>query len=365
MIVANLIKSMEAGVSWALPMGEPDSKTDETFYDTSKLTADEREQARAATSGQTVPEGSIFLVNADPDSAGFDVFVCPDTGAEGVARAKAVVSVFEDHLRKKKIAIDTVVIPGCGSSPVGAAALGKTVALAIGKPVAAIVAGRGSMDQWCEVVSGGMLMAPTARLLNLFDKPLEYMVSANPLAREWARTCTRELVDAIHEAATLVELLKGRLLTDTKAGFKLNDAARRSLDMIVSHSKGNWAVQTALLNFELDVAESIERPAAVDRRIDVVTFGNWVDLPDQDELVKTLFHYHQFVGTHDKLALFNSPSLAMARLMLGMQLDTVRPTDHSRDPDEMMLYGCDHNLIEAKDDHMPIERLIPAIRAAG
>jgi len=31
----------------------------------------------------------------------------------------------------------------------------------------------------------------------------------------------------------------------------------------------------------------------------------------------------------------------------------------------MMFFGRDHNLVQSKDDHMPIEKLIPAIRAAG
>ncbi len=365
MLVAKLIKGMETEVNRFWLMGKSDAETDEQFYDTAKLTQDERHQAFVATTAQTVPEGSIFLVNADPESKGFDVFICADPGIEGAARAKAVVEAFEEHILKEKITIDTVVIPGCGSSPVGAAALGKTVALAIGKPVAAIVAGQGAMDKWCEALSGGMLMGPTAKLLNFFDKPLEYMVKANPFARDWARSCTRELIDAIHEAGTLVELLKGRLLSKAAGGFTLNDAATRNLDMIVSHSKGNWAVQAALLNFEFDLAERIERPAAVDKRIDVVTFGNWVDLPDQDKLVKDLFHYHQFMGTHDKLAMLNSPSLALARLLFGIQLDTMKPADHTRDPDEMMFFGRDHNLVQSKDDHMPIETLIPAIRAAS
>jgi hypothetical protein len=364
MFVAKLIKGMETGVNRFWLMGNSDAETDEMFYDTAKLTQGEREQALVATSAQTALEGSIFLVDADPESTGFDVFICADPGFEGAARAKAVVQAFEDHLTANKISIDTVVVPGCGSSPVGAAALGKTVALSIGKPVAAIVAGQGAMDKWCEAMSGGMLMGPTAKLLNAFDKPLEFLVKANPYARDWARACTRELIDAIHEAGTLVELLKGRLLGKTAGGFKLNDAVTRSLDMIVSHSKGNWAVQAALLSFEFDVAERIERPVTVDKRIDVVTFGNWVDLPDQDELVKELFHYHQFIGTHDKLAMLNSPSLALARLLFNMELDTMRPTDHTRDPDEMMFFGRDHNLVQSKDDHMPIEKLIPAIRAS-
>jgi len=365
MIVAKLIKRMETEVNRFWLMGKSDAETDEMFYDTAKLTQGERHQAFVATSAQTVPEGSIFLVNADPESTGFEVFICTDPAVEGAARAKAVVKAFEEHVAAKKIAIDTVVIPGCGSSPVGAAALGKSVALSLGKPVAAIVAGQGAMDKWCEALSGGMLMGPTAKLLNFFDKPMEYMVKVNPFARDWARSCTRELIDAICEAGTLVELLKGRLLSKTGGGFTLNDAKTRKLDMIVSHSKGNWAVQAALLNFEFDVAERIERPATIDKRIDVVTFGNWVDLPDQDELVKELFHYHQFIGTHDKLAMLNSPSLALAKLLFNMQLDTMKPADHTRDADEMLFFGRDHNLVQSKDDHMPIEKLIPAIRAAS
>ena len=365
MLVANLIKGLETGVNQFWPMGGPDAETDEKFYDTAKLTQHEREQALAVTAAQSVPEGSIFLVNADPESTGFDIFTCADQGVQGAARAAAVVRTFNDYLCHNNIDIDTVVIPGCGSSPVGAAALGKTVALSIGKPVAAIVAGQGAMDKWCEAMSGGMLMGPTAKLLNFLDKPLEYMVTVNPYARDWAHTCTLELIDAIHEAATLVELLKSRLLSDAKVGFHLNDAATRNLDMIVSHSKGNWAVQAALLNFEFEFANQIQPPVAIDKRIDVVTFGNWVALPDQEKLIKELFHYHQFVGTHDKLALLNSPSLAIARLVFGMQLDTMRPADHARDPDEMMFYGRDHNLVESKEDHMPIEKLIPAIRAAA
>ena len=42
----------------------------------------------------------------------------------------------------------------------------------------------------------------------------------------------------------------------------------------------------------------------------------------------------------------------------------MKPADHTRDPDEMMFFARGHNLVQSKEDHMPIETLIPAIRAA-
>ncbi len=117
----------------------------------------------------------------------------------------------------------------------------RDAAAALGKPLATIAVGQDAMDIWCEAMSGRMPMGPTARLLNAFDKRLELMVKANPYTLNWARDDTREVIDAIHEAGTLIELLKGRLLGMAAGGFKLIDAATRNFDTIVSHSKGNRA----------------------------------------------------------------------------------------------------------------------------
>ena len=272
------------------------------------------------------------------------------------------MSLFERHLNSNpKNVARTVVVPGCGSSPIGAAAFAKTVAEAIGRPVAAIVSGHGAMDKWCEVLSGGMLMGPAAQMLTAFGKPLEILVRMNPFALHWARVCARELTDAIPEAATLVELLKRRLVDDNGSAFVLRVAAEWELDMIVSHSKGNWAVQAALLDFELDVAERITPLDAVDGHVDVVTFGTWIDLPDQNPLVRDLFHYHRYLGTHDPLTLLNSSSWAMARLVFARQFDAIRDAGQVQSPYEMFLAGCGHDRVETNDNHIPIERLLPAI----
>jgi hypothetical protein len=363
MVFANLIEGMDTAVNRFWLMGRSDSETDETFYDAARLTDEERNQADAATAAQTTPEGSILLVEPGTKTHGFRGFTCTDPSLRGEARAKNVVDLFERYLGSNpKNVARTVVVPGCGSSPVGAAALGKTVAEAIGRPVAAIVAGNGAVDKWCEALSGGMLMGPAANMLSAFGRPLEFLVRMNPFVLHWAKACARELTDAIPEAATLFELLRRRLVDETSDRMVLSDAAEWKFDMIVSHSKGNWAVHAALLQFELDVAERIEPPVAVGGHIDVVTFGAWVDLPDQNRLVRDLFHYHRYLGSHDPLALLNSSSWALARLVFARQFDAIRAAAPSGNPQEPFLVGCGHNPVESNDNHMPIERLPPEIR---
>ena len=192
MIFANLIKGMDTAFNQFGLTGPSDVETDEMIYDTAKLTDGERKQADAAMSAQSAPEGSILLLEPGSRTRGFKVFACADPSLQGEDRARIIVSLFERHLNSNpKNVARTVVVPGCGSSPVGAAAFAKIVAEAIGRPVAAIVSGHGAMDKWCEVLSGGMLMGPTAQMLNAFGKPLEFLVRMNPFVLHWARACAR------------------------------------------------------------------------------------------------------------------------------------------------------------------------------
>jgi hypothetical protein len=369
----SLIKMYENAFNMVGRPKSPD-KADEYFYDTDELSASERDQALLLLAKQEAAEGSIFILYPDncfnlysgqrPDR--FDV-VYADEGLTGRKRGEAVVRDFEAFLKEHpKVAIDTVVIPGCGSSPLGAAALGKAVAEIIQKPVAAIVAGEGAFDMWMEAGSGGTLMAPMANALNAFDKVLELTVKTNPMAKAWAQMYIRELAESMHEAATLYALLKTRLVDEK---FVLRDRKARELDMIVSHSKGNWNVMVALLNFEFDLADKITksnpREVKVERRIDVVTFGNPVDLPDEHEMMKTLFHYHQFAGTNDLLMAINSSKTLISRILMEGKVHPNRPFDPSEDPDVRLFAGCRHNLIKNREDHMPIEDILPAIRKAA
>jgi hypothetical protein len=342
-------------------VGRPKSpaKADERFYDTEEdnLSREERQQAMALLAEQKAAEGSIFILY--PNEKKFDE-LCADRLSSARERGEAVANLLNAH----KVAIDTVVIPGCGSSPLGTAAFGKSVAKITGKPVAAIVAGQGSFDMWMEAASGGTLMAPMANTLNAFDKALELIVQVNPMAKAWAQMYVRDLVNTMHEAATLYALLKTRLVDEK---FVLRDPPARGLDMIVSHSKGNWNVLVALLNFEFELAEKIaenNRGVKVEKRIDVVTFGNPVDLPNLHDMMKMLFHYHQFAGTNDPLMALNSSKTLISQIWMAGKV-TDKSFDPKEDPDMWLFRGRSHNLIKNREDHMPIEDILPAIRPAA
>jgi hypothetical protein len=357
--LAAMIQNFEDAAKVSLPFFRArDPDYDAHFYDTALLTGGEREQAYASTA----PEGSIVIVQPGSESVGFDVCACPDEDLGGEARAREVVALFDAYCsRNPRSAIHTVVIPGCGSSPVGAVALAKTAANALGQPVAGIISGRGQLDTMFEVASGGMLMGPMARFFSFIHPALQVLAQTGKFAT-WARHETRELCSVIHEAATLLALLRARVIIKDETGIALRPAHERGLQMIVGHSKANWAVLVALLNFELDIVRRLRRPTSVDRHIDVVTFGNPVDLPDAEPFMQEIFHYHQFMGSRDILAMMN----VLPQMWMGWYWSRKcgEPTAKNcvTNPDERLIPGCEHNLIAANPTHMPIERLLPLIR---
>lgn len=373
MFLPTFIKLAENGVGMLPRPATSAAKVDEAYYDTEKLTKGERQQAMALLAEQNVPEGSIFIVSSGKKGS-FDLVPDPEdeeknseidwSALHGRRRAEKVVEKF--LVNSDWADIETVVIPGCGSSPLGAAALAKSVAEIYktddsDQTVAAIVAGQGAFDQWLEATSGGLLMAPMANALNALDPLIESIAKVN---LDGAKIYVDELIDAIHEAATLYALLKARLV----------DGTFKKLNMIVSHSKGNWAVLAALLALELELPE-LERAGKLrdpEQRIAVVTFGNPVNLPDMNPIMKKLFHYHQFVGADDKLA--NNCSMRAWELHLSgdEKLDPHNPVfDPKADPDERMFADTEHHLFakpdpetgeELKPYHMPIKQILPQIR---
>ncbi len=373
MFLPTFIKLAENGVNMLSRPATSAAKLDEAYYPTENLTKGERQQAMALLAEQNVPEGSIFIVSSGKKGS-FDLVPDPE---EKKANSETDWSTLQGRERGEKVVekflknsdwadIETVVIPGCGSSPLGAAALAKSVAEIYktdgsDKAVAAIIAGQGAFDQWLEAASGGMLMAPMANALNALDPILEFTAKVNPIA---AKMYVNDLIEAIHESATLFALLKARLV----------DGTLKKLNMVVSHSKGNWAVLVALLALEMELTElenagKLKEPG---QRIAIVTFGNPVDLPDMHPAMKKLFHYHQFVGAVDKLA-HNTSMKAWKLHFNGDEiLDPHEPAfDPNADPNERMLADTEHHLFakidpetreELKPFHMPIKQILPQIR---
>nr|VFK53753.1 MAG: hypothetical protein BECKTUN1418F_GA0071002_102811 [Candidatus Kentron sp. TUN]VFK61547.1 MAG: hypothetical protein BECKTUN1418E_GA0071001_10683 [Candidatus Kentron sp. TUN] len=173
-------------------------------------------------------------------------------------------------------------IPGNATSALGAAAFAKTVANDLGKATAAIVTGQGPLDQLMETLSGGMFMAPTAQVTHTLDGVLELSM-LNPFARGIAARSIQDMTRSVHEAAVLFEILKDQMLEQTGTGVAFRAPNSRKLRMIVGHSKGNWAILTALLNFELNIVCDLSKPGATEPKVDIVTLGNWVNLPDMNK----------------------------------------------------------------------------------
>jgi hypothetical protein len=377
MFLPSVIKFMENGLNMMSKPGTSAAQVDEMFYDTEKLSPEERRQAMALLGEQKLPEGSIFVMEPGEDRKSFGVV--PDPGDDkgkiasecnelgGRERGAKIVELFLQS--EEWPDIETVVLPGNASSPLGTAAFGKSVAEIIseiirktdgeakeGKKVAAIVVGQGAFDQWMESTSGGMLMAPTANFLNAWNPFLEPIARLNPPG---AAKYVDEFLDAMHDAATLYALLKARFVEKDKNNEKHKF---EKLNMIVSHSKGNWAVLAALLAFELDLLDLADKP---EKPIKVVTFCNPVALPDMKEEMKAFFQYFQFFGGDDFLAHNCSARAWTYRLTRADNLNADNPVfEITDDPVELMVVGAGHHLSrnEAfKEHHMPIDKILPPI----
>ena len=404
MLLPSLLKFAEnrLNLSWGLGTSRPGTSLaewDNEFYPTDELTRYERRQAMALLAELNLPEGSIFVMEPDkPDPKAF-FKVVPDPDPEepeeegktardlsklgGISRGAKIVELLK---KEKHDDFDTVVITGNASSPLGSAALGKMVAKLYTTKVASIVAGQGAVD-WAMESSSGMLLSPMANMLNTFDTfdPM-FERLAQAFGTSGVDLYVRGFVDAMPDAGTLYALLKARLL----------EGQFEKLNMIVSHSKGNWAVLAALLAFELELENTEKKPRWP---IDVVTFGNPVHLPDmKTKKMKNFFTYFQFVGEVDLLAHFNSlgpwgrtwmlhvPSSMLEKLQATGAEKLLDPEDPRFDRSnadetgllELMVARTGHRLSKCAGDdlklcsglmmvergacRMPIEKILPQIR---
>ena len=359
MFLADMVATVESAMKPFIPT-TVDAKYDEKYYDTEQLTDNER--AQVYKTDFAAPEGSILVVEHGPKTRGVKLYKAADPLARGEGLAKGVLEAFKADPANADI--DTFVIPGNATSPVGAAAFAKTVANDLGKTVAAIVTGRGSVDSLFETISGGLLMAPAAKMVHALDDALELSVRFNPLAKGMITRDVQDMTRSVHETATLFEILKDQMVKQTETGLVFRVPEERKLKMVIGHSKGNWAILTALLNFELSIAGELPLPQAIEPKVDIVTLGNWVNLPNMNPRMLELFHYHQFVGTRDVPAMLAS-TRGYAQLALQGRFAKGEPVDHSRNPDEYLYVGCEHALQEGDEPGtgpgLPLNAILKAI----
>ncbi|QEK11427.1 hypothetical protein FQB35_03035 [Crassaminicella thermophila] len=167
-----------------------------------------------------------------------------------------------DDLLKDHEEIDTIVITGVGSSIFGTAALAKTVANVLMKPVAGIVSGYGSLDLIQEAVEGYYKIVQKTITSTLFNKQEIY-------------------VKGVKDSEVLIELLE-----------KNSDRMK----MLVGHSKGALSIANALFGLENKLIK-------IDRNIEIVTFSCPVHLPKSYKNIRQyLGFFDWFLGPVNKTA---------------------------------------------------------------
>ncbi|MFM7404385.1 MAG: hypothetical protein ACKO1N_09945 [Erythrobacter sp.] len=187
-----------------------------------------------------------------------------------------------------------ITVAGVGSSAVGAAALARNVADALGAPVLAVVSGHGMGDLASEAMGGFFLFGGLNALRHGFaslERTMDAMTWMLPKgSRPWLGNFDPGQSFQLSRYSKDVKALTGLL------------AERVETDLLVGHSKGNLVISEALYALK---SQHKARFAAMVRDLRVVTFGARIAMPSD---VKTVV---DVMGEMDTLGDFNSrPDIA-------------------------------------------------------
>lgn len=177
--------------------------------------------------------------------------------------------------------VRALAVAGVGSSALGAAALARNVADAVGGPVAALVSGYGLSDVATEALGGWFWFGGLNVLRHAFE-PLDRATKLLTLSEMGQTAGTPEwYARTSRDTATLIELL-GR--TDVR------------IPLLVGHSKGNLVISEALY-----ALQEQEKLAELARRSAIVTISAKVGMP-------TAFASRVFdvMGEEDMFGMLNS-----------------------------------------------------------
>ncbi|MCF4167675.1 hypothetical protein L2U69_18665 [Zavarzinia compransoris] len=245
---------------WFAPIWLRNTALDELYYDVETIPPDERDDLSALAAR----EGTILLV--------------PPSGA-GPVRPFATADEFAAG---GGIGIRAIAVAGVGSTALGAAALARNVADAIGEPVAAVVSGYGYGDLPAEMLGGFFLFGTMNSLRHLYDI---------------GRRLTRQAIAGSDAFGDLEDDFLAHISPDTRMLADLLCDPRFSFDLLVGHSKGNLVISEALYSlmehFPVEVA-------ALAGRATIVTLAAIVSMP-------SIFHrVIDVIGSMDVLGAVNS-----------------------------------------------------------
>jgi hypothetical protein len=227
--------------------GSDNSALDALFYDVEILSREERQQL--VQPGKV--EGMILEVGPSWEPA---LRVWPSLArCEGLARRYRAITV-----------------AGVGSSAIGAAALARNVADALGEKVLAVVSGHGLGDLASEAMGGFFLFGGVNAMrhgVNSMSRTAEALRTINPWlpAPRWVPP----------DPAQGFQI--ARYSKDVKALARLL-SREVECDFVVGHSKGNLVISEALYTLRTRHPERFERIA---QDITILTFGARIAMPTE------------------------------------------------------------------------------------
>lgn len=256
---------------------------DRVFYDVDALAPAEVEWLAQ----HVTPEGRILLVPPHGDGA-----LAAFTPLEFIDAQRAALRA------------DCLVVPGVGSSALGAAALARDVANHLGRPVAAIVAGFGMADLMSEALGGWLVLgarnAARDAIARLFD--------ALELRDHVRDQASHEDIKARLRKANLEDSRFIYGSPDSTALLQILLALGSRVRLLVGHSKGNYSVENALEGW---VATAAATGGQVNTDLRVVTLGAVVHFP-------AAFHaVTQVIGGEDVFGMINSRPLVPHTVLPG------------------------------------------------
>lgn len=217
-----------------------------------------------------------------------------------------------------------ITVAGVGSSALGAAALGRNVADAVGGPVLAVVSGHGMSDLTGEAMGGFFLFGGINALRHgaaAVERSMQTMGWMWPWLKPDAFDPAQgfALARFSKDVVALEAMLSGRVETD----------------LLVGHSKGNLVISEALYAVRRNQPD---RFAALARQVRVVTFGARIAMPP--EIAKVI----DVMGTKDRLGELNSrPDIAV----------------------DISVPGADHHTNTRLPDHLPVTRVLKEVLAGA
>lgn len=247
---------------------------DALFYDVPALTDDER----AYLSRNLLAQGTVLIVQ-------------PGRRGNGIRAMTA--REFIDGRAGIDVPIKTVVVPGVGSSSLGAGALGRNVADALNQPVAAIVAGYGALDVIADACGGWHILGANNMLLSMAAHNEASGFQNHAAVSRSAAGVTHDRVFAMD--TDWVSPL-GAMLDEASDVSVLRNLfkSKNGINLLVGHSKGCLAAAFALH----DIAYRDGHENLPDD-LHVITIGCVTDFPQG-------VRSSQFLGFNDVLGHGNS-----------------------------------------------------------